>query len=66
MILETKSTLIMDIYLYVFNNHWYVDCQGAEPKKCPEADVPENGGLVCVTVDNKRYCKPMCNHVSST
>uniref|UniRef100_A0A3Q3JDU8 Uncharacterized protein n=1 Tax=Monopterus albus TaxID=43700 RepID=A0A3Q3JDU8_MONAL len=42
--------------------HQLKECQGAEPKKCPEAEVPDNGGLVCVTVDNKRYCKPMCNH----
>ncbi|TDH01581.1 hypothetical protein EPR50_G00181850 [Perca flavescens] len=38
------------------------DCQLAEPKNCTEAKVPENGGLACVTVANKRYCKPMCNH----
>ncbi|KAF1375419.1 hypothetical protein PFLUV_G00219960 [Perca fluviatilis] len=37
-------------------------CQHAEPKNCTEAKVPENGGLACVTVANKRYCKPMCNH----
>ncbi|XP_061645853.1 uncharacterized protein si:ch1073-126c3.2 isoform X2 [Phyllopteryx taeniolatus] len=38
------------------------ECQGAEPVKCPEPEVPENGGLVCATVANARYCKPMCNH----
>ncbi|KAG7512426.1 hypothetical protein JOB18_029084 [Solea senegalensis] len=31
-------------------------------KECPEAEVPDNGGLACVTVNNKRYCKPMCNY----
>ncbi|XP_036980322.1 uncharacterized protein si:ch1073-126c3.2 [Acanthopagrus latus] len=38
------------------------ECQGAEPKECPPAEVPDNGGLVCVTVANKRYCKPLCNN----
>ncbi|CAN9499560.1 unnamed protein product [Ophioblennius macclurei] len=38
------------------------DCHGAAPSQCPNADVPENGGLACVTVANKRYCKPLCNH----
>ncbi|XP_033991747.1 uncharacterized protein si:ch1073-126c3.2 [Trematomus bernacchii] len=38
------------------------ECQGAEPNKCPQAEVPEDGGLLCTTVSNKRYCKPMCNH----
>ncbi|XP_074532224.1 uncharacterized protein LOC141795294 [Halichoeres trimaculatus] len=38
------------------------DCQGAEPRQCPDAEVPDNGGLLCVTVDNKRYCKPLCNY----
>ncbi|XP_032398063.1 uncharacterized protein si:ch1073-126c3.2 [Etheostoma spectabile] len=38
------------------------DCQNAEPKNCIEAQVPENGGLACVTVDNRRLCKPMCSH----
>ncbi|XP_028325119.1 uncharacterized protein LOC114477167 [Gouania willdenowi] len=38
------------------------ECVGAEPKQCPEAEVPENGGLACVTFANRRYCKPMCNH----
>ncbi|KAM6997104.1 uncharacterized protein LKV04_005828 [Tautogolabrus adspersus] len=37
------------------------ECQGAEPTKCPDAEVPNNGGLACVTVANKRYCKPLCN-----
>ncbi|XP_042290252.1 uncharacterized protein si:ch1073-126c3.2 [Thunnus maccoyii] len=44
------------------HKHQLRECQGAEPKKCPEAEVPENGGLACVTVANKRYCKPLCNH----
>uniref|UniRef100_A0A7N8YKR7 Si:ch1073-126c3.2 n=1 Tax=Mastacembelus armatus TaxID=205130 RepID=A0A7N8YKR7_9TELE len=44
------------------NRHQLKECQGAEPTKCPEAEVPDNGGLACVTVDNKRYCKPFCNH----
>ncbi|XP_060942663.1 uncharacterized protein si:ch1073-126c3.2 [Limanda limanda] len=46
----------------ILHKHQLKDCQLAEPKLCPEAQVPENGGLVCVTVDNKRYCKPLCNY----
>ncbi|XP_031171815.1 uncharacterized protein si:ch1073-126c3.2 [Sander lucioperca] len=38
------------------------DCLHAEPKNCTEVEVPENGGLACVTVANTRYCKPMCSH----
>ncbi|XP_077351803.1 uncharacterized protein LOC144001401 isoform X2 [Festucalex cinctus] len=38
------------------------ECQGAEPVKCPQPEVPENGGLVCATVAARRFCKPMCNH----
>ncbi|KAM6266038.1 uncharacterized protein LJ264_005596 [Porphyrio hochstetteri] len=28
---------------------------------CPLPVAPRNGGLVCVTIDNAQYCKPMCN-----
>ncbi|XP_030131728.4 uncharacterized protein [Taeniopygia guttata] len=28
---------------------------------CPRPVAPKNGGLVCVTIDNTQYCKPMCN-----
>ncbi|CAG00351.1 unnamed protein product [Tetraodon nigroviridis] len=38
------------------------ECQGAQPRECPEANVPRNGGLVCVTAASRRYCKPMCNY----
>ncbi|XP_041644820.1 uncharacterized protein si:ch1073-126c3.2 [Cheilinus undulatus] len=38
------------------------DCEGAEPKNCSAAEVPDNGGLACVSVNNKRYCKPLCNY----
>ncbi|XP_016371901.1 uncharacterized protein LOC107711424 [Sinocyclocheilus rhinocerous] len=31
------------------------------PANCPAPDVPEDGGLLCVSVKNKAYCKPMCN-----
>ncbi|KAI3363483.1 hypothetical protein L3Q82_012094, partial [Scortum barcoo] len=44
------------------HKHQLKECRDAEPKQCPEAEVPENGGLACVSVDNKRYCKPLCNH----
>ncbi|KAK2824638.1 hypothetical protein Q5P01_021813 [Channa striata] len=44
------------------HKHQLKECCGVEPNKCPAAEVPVNGGLVCATVDNKRYCKPLCNH----
>ncbi|XP_076599934.1 uncharacterized protein LOC143328603 isoform X2 [Chaetodon auriga] len=44
------------------HTHQLRECQGAEPEKCPQAEVPDNGGLACVTVANKRYCKPLCNY----
>ncbi|XP_054060798.1 uncharacterized protein LOC128910888 [Rissa tridactyla] len=28
---------------------------------CPLPPAPRNGGLVCVTIGNAQYCKPMCN-----
>lgn len=31
---------------------------------CPRPMAPRNGGLVCVTIDNAQYCKPMCNQVT--
>lgn len=49
---------------HLLNTHSFIECQGAEPQNCPEPEVPENGGLACVTADNQRLCKPMCNHVS--
>ena len=36
---------------------------GHQTSKCPDPIVPDNGGLACVTVNNSRYCKPMCNKV---
>ncbi|XP_033935192.1 uncharacterized protein [Pseudochaenichthys georgianus] len=38
------------------------ECQDAKPTQCPQAEVPEDGGLLCTTVSDRRYCKPMCNH----
>ncbi|KAM7385231.1 hypothetical protein PAMP_001325 [Pampus punctatissimus] len=44
------------------HKHQLKECQDAEPNNCPEAEVHDNGGLACVTINNKRYCKPMCNY----
>ncbi|XP_059214790.1 uncharacterized protein si:ch1073-126c3.2 [Centropristis striata] len=38
------------------------ECHGTEPQKCHEPEVPENGGLACVTVADRRFCKPLCSH----
>ena len=35
-------------------------------KMCPVPDLHKNGGLVCVTVKQTHYCKPMCNQVNNT
>ncbi|XP_022603906.1 uncharacterized protein LOC111223887 [Seriola dumerili] len=43
------------------HKHQLKGCQSAEPKQCPEAEVPNNGGLACVSVGNNTYCKPLCN-----
>uniref|UniRef100_A0A8C6UWZ6 Uncharacterized protein n=1 Tax=Neogobius melanostomus TaxID=47308 RepID=A0A8C6UWZ6_9GOBI len=38
------------------------ECEGAKPSKCPPAEAPENGGLFCVTISDRRFCKPLCHH----
>ncbi|XP_057705054.1 uncharacterized protein si:ch1073-126c3.2 [Corythoichthys intestinalis] len=38
------------------------ECKGAEPVNCTQPEVPQNGGLACATVAQKRFCKPLCNH----
>ncbi|XP_008279232.1 uncharacterized protein LOC103356748 [Stegastes partitus] len=60
---QTASLLLyMRNVTDALHQHQLRECQGAEPTRCPEAEVPSNGGLACVTVGNKRYCKPLCNH----
>ncbi|XP_060727726.1 uncharacterized protein si:ch1073-126c3.2 isoform X2 [Tachysurus vachellii] len=36
-------------------------CKDATPKECPAPAVQSKGGLVCVSADGNRFCKPMCN-----
>ncbi|XP_078284456.1 uncharacterized protein LOC144609925 [Rhinoraja longicauda] len=36
-------------------------CQHVNPKNCSFPIIPENGGLICLTQNKTRYCKPMCN-----
>ncbi|XP_069741870.1 uncharacterized protein [Narcine bancroftii] len=36
-------------------------CQNVNPKICSFPIVPANGGLICLTLNKTRYCKPMCN-----
>uniref|UniRef100_A0A3Q3AWU9 Si:ch1073-126c3.2 n=1 Tax=Kryptolebias marmoratus TaxID=37003 RepID=A0A3Q3AWU9_KRYMA len=47
------------------HNTWHIyehtECQDAEPRECQQAEAPSNGGLLCVTIANKRFCKPMCS-----
>lgn len=46
--------------LFFFLIHSKV-CKQLPP--CPLPLAPRNGGLVCVTIGNAQYCKPMCNKV---
>ncbi|XP_034465194.1 uncharacterized protein si:ch1073-126c3.2 isoform X1 [Hippoglossus hippoglossus] len=60
---QSARLLVSTRYLKdLLHKHQLKDCQLAEPKECPAARVPENGGLVCVTVNHTRYCKPLCNY----
>ncbi|KAF7220545.1 uncharacterized protein si:ch1073-126c3.2 [Nothobranchius furzeri] len=43
------------------HNNQLKECQSAEWRKCPLANAPANGGLVCATAANRTFCKPMCN-----
>ncbi|XP_039631525.1 uncharacterized protein si:ch1073-126c3.2 [Polypterus senegalus] len=36
-------------------------CNDIIPAQCEVPIPPSAGGLVCVTISNIRYCKPMCN-----
>ncbi|XP_078386735.1 uncharacterized protein LOC144668515 [Cetorhinus maximus] len=36
-------------------------CQNVNPKNCSFPLIPANGGLICMTHEKTRYCKPMCN-----
>uniref|UniRef100_A0A4W5LQD4 Si:ch1073-126c3.2 n=1 Tax=Hucho hucho TaxID=62062 RepID=A0A4W5LQD4_9TELE len=45
----------------LLQKHKKAACQEFEPKQCPAAVAQSKGGLVCVTVNKRRYCKPRCN-----
>uniref|UniRef100_A0A8C8RS41 Uncharacterized protein n=1 Tax=Pelusios castaneus TaxID=367368 RepID=A0A8C8RS41_9SAUR len=36
-------------------------CKAFMPENCSAPEAPQNGGLVCVSIDSVHYCKPMCN-----
>ncbi|GCC32229.1 uncharacterized protein [Chiloscyllium punctatum] len=36
-------------------------CKNVPPKNCSFPQIPANGGLICLTHNKTRYCKPMCN-----
>ncbi|CAJ1066801.1 uncharacterized protein si:ch1073-126c3.2 [Xyrichtys novacula] len=63
--LSVEETFLLLVYMKnatdALHRQQLKGCQGAEPKQCPDAEVPQNGGLACVTVAHKRYCKPLCN-----
>ncbi|KAK7901410.1 hypothetical protein WMY93_018179 [Mugilogobius chulae] len=44
------------------HSHHLNECDGAEPLNCTAAQAPENGGLLCVSLNHRRFCKPLCNH----
>ncbi|XP_020350869.1 uncharacterized protein si:ch1073-126c3.2 [Oncorhynchus kisutch] len=45
----------------ILEKHQKTVCQNVDPKECPAAVAQNKGGLVCVTIKMRRYCKPMCN-----
>lgn len=55
--------------MYYLSNYCVSVCfpcivyQEVKPKQCPAAVAQSEGGLVCVTINKRRYCKPMCNEV---
>ncbi|XP_061913770.1 uncharacterized protein LOC133656924 [Entelurus aequoreus] len=61
---QQKAELLVHLrnVMAVMQTHQLSECIGAEPVQCPEPEVPKNGGLACVTLSNRRYCKPLCNH----
>uniref|UniRef100_A0A8C6USI1 Uncharacterized protein n=1 Tax=Neogobius melanostomus TaxID=47308 RepID=A0A8C6USI1_9GOBI len=56
-VLSSISTLAQRLHA-----HQLTECEGAKPSKCPPAEAPENGGLFCVTISDRRFCKPLCHH----
>ncbi|XP_076014877.1 uncharacterized protein LOC143007421 [Genypterus blacodes] len=62
----TEETAHLLVYTTIVTNtlhqHQLKGCENAGPVNCSAAQVPANGGLACVSVGNKRYCKPLCNH----
>ncbi|XP_072532820.1 uncharacterized protein [Salminus brasiliensis] len=36
-------------------------CKDMMPGDCPFPVIPSKGGLACVVIEEKIYCKPMCN-----
>ncbi|XP_014062442.1 uncharacterized protein si:ch1073-126c3.2 [Salmo salar] len=45
----------------ILQKHQKTVYQEVKPKQCPAAVAQSEGGLVCVTINKRRYCKPMCN-----
>ncbi|XP_061084493.1 uncharacterized protein si:ch1073-126c3.2 [Conger conger] len=59
---ETASVLSsLTTAVKVLQGHQKSACLQAHPKQCPAPGVPSKGGLVCATIGDARYCKPMCN-----
>ncbi|XP_053731177.1 uncharacterized protein si:ch1073-126c3.2 [Synchiropus splendidus] len=44
------------------HKHHLTECEMAQPKNCTALEVPENGGLACVTIAMRRFCRPLCHH----
>ncbi|KAK9964592.1 hypothetical protein ABG768_005755, partial [Culter alburnus] len=45
----------------IIQNQQTKELQKLLPKNCSAPAVPEDGGLLCISVTDKIYCKPMCN-----
>lgn len=52
---------------HMFDSLNPMSCIGCHsPDGTPIVQVHQNGGIVCVTIESKVYCKPMCDHVSTS
>ncbi|KAJ8359889.1 hypothetical protein SKAU_G00164140 [Synaphobranchus kaupii] len=59
---QTASVLdSLNTAIKVLQKHHKTACTEPHPKRCGNPMVHSKGGLVCVTMGDVRYCKPMCN-----
>ncbi|XP_048060606.1 uncharacterized protein si:ch1073-126c3.2 isoform X2 [Megalobrama amblycephala] len=57
----SSSELSFEVFDKKIQNQQTKELQKLLPKNCSAPAVPEDGGLLCISVTDKIYCKPMCN-----